>query len=263
MTLSRSEPRQLRETTEMRSRLIRCPLAIEESRAYWERVTPGGPTPGAQLVFDQYWFGAKSLAWVKELILNMETRFGAFPEALRVLHRWQSMTPDARAIICHWHLQLTDPLYRAFSGDFLVARREAAIPEVYRNTVITWVAENGRANWTLPTRKQLATRLLSVALCAGLVSGRRDPRGLVFPRIADETLEYLLYLLRNVSFSGSLLDNPYLRSVGLEGAVLEARLRKLSSLSFQRTGDLIAFDWRYPSLTAWADAERPSNGVAL
>ncbi len=255
MTRPPSTPPGHHETTEMRSRLLRCSLAIDESRAYWAQITPGEPPSGAQEAFDQYWFGAKSLAWVKELFLNMETRFGAFPEALWVLHRWQAITPDTRVIICHWHLQLTDPLYRAFSGDFLIARRQAAVPEVYRNTVITWVADNGRSNWSLATRKQLATRLLSVALCAGLISGRRDPRSLIFPRIADQALEYCLYLLRNVTFSGSLLDNPYLRSVGLEGAVLEARLRKLSSLNFQRTGDLIAFDWRYPSLSAWAEAE--------
>jgi hypothetical protein len=225
-------------------------------------VVPGSAAPGAQAAFDQYWFGAKSLAWVKELILNMDTRFGAFPEALQVLHSWPSMTPDTRAIVCHWHLQLTDPLYRAFSGDFLVTRRAAAVPEVYRNTVINWVAKNGSAHWTLPTRKKLATRLLSVALCAGLVSGRRDPRGLTFPRIADEALEYLLYFLRNITFAGSLLDNPYLRSVGLEGAILEARLRKLSSLNFQRTGDVIAFDWHHPSLNAWAKANLLSYGAA-
>lgn len=249
------------ETTELQSRLVKCPLVIEESRAYWERAVPAGHPLSAQRVFEQYWFGAKSLPWVKVLMLNLQTRFGDFPEALQVLHGWHSMKPDTRAIICHWHLQLTDPLYRAFSGDFLIARRDAARPELHGNTVVAWVAEIGRSKWTLPTQRKLASRLLSAALSAGLISGRRDPRSLVFPRIADEALEYILYFLRNITFSGTLLDNLYLRSVGLSGPILESRIRKLSSLNFQRNSDVIVFDWRYPSLEAWAKAELPSDGV--
>ena len=262
MTARRSEPARYHETTEIHSRLIKCPLATEESRAYWERATPGGHRPSAQEAFEQFWFGAKSLPWVKVLILNLQTRFTGFPEALQVLRNWHPMMPDTRAIICHWHLQLTDPLYRAFSGDFLTARRDAARPELHGNTIVAWVAENGRSSWTLPTRRKLASRLFSVALSAGLISGRRDPRSLVFPRVGDEALAYLLYFLRVVTFAGSMLDNPYLRSVGLQGPVLESRLRKLSSLNFHRIGDVVEFDWRYPCLGAWAEAELHRCGLA-
>lgn len=261
MTTPRSESAQYHETIEVHSQLIRCPLTIEESRVYWERVTPG-ERPKAKDAFEQYWFGAKSLPWVRELINNLQRRFGAFPAALQVLGAWHSMTPETRAAICHWHLQFTDPLYRAFSGDFLIARREAGHDELHRNTVIVWVAENGRPGWTLPTRKQMATRLLSVALTADLVARRRDPRKLIFPRVGDEALTYILYFLRMVTFAGSLLDNPYLRSVGLEGTVLESRLHKLPSLDFRRVGDVMEFDWQYASLNAWADAELHSCGVA-
>ena len=172
------------------------------------------------------------------------------------------MTPETRATICHWHLQLTDPLYRAFSGDFLVARREAGHAQLHRNTVIAWVAENGRPGWTLPTRKQMATRLLSVALTSGLIARRRDPRKLILPRVGDEALTYILYLLRMVTFDGGMLDNPYLRSVGLEGSVLESRLGKLPALRFRHVDDVMEFDWQYPSLNAWADAALHSCGVA-
>jgi hypothetical protein len=71
-----------------------------------------------------------------------------------------------------------------------------------------------------------------------------------------------LYFLRSITYVGTLLDNPYLRSVGLEGHVLESRLEKLSSLNFKRVGDLTEFDWQHPSLTAWAEADLPSYGVA-
>ncbi len=261
MTSTTPEPRRYPEATEIHSRLIKCPLAVEESRAYWARTVPGGAPPKAQQAFDEYWFGAKSLPWVKELVFNLQTRFGAYPEALRILQNWRSISPETRAVICHWHLQLTDPIYRAFSGDFLLARREAGHPHLYRNSVIAWVAENGKSSWTLGTQKQLATRLLSVALSVGLISSRRDPRSLTFPRVSDDAIAYVLHFLRIINFRGTLLDNPYLRSVGLEGPTLEARLRKLPEVNFQRIGDVVEFDWRYPCLGAWAEAELPQFGL--
>ena len=70
----------------------------------------------------------------------------------------------------------------------------------------------------------------------------------------DEALEYLLYLLRGVSTGSTMVDNAYLRSVGLDGAVAEDRLRALPSLRYQRQADVVDFGWRYPDLQAWAHA---------
>lgn len=243
------------EVREIHSRLIKCPLAVEESRAYWERAKPDDDRSAAQIAFEEYWFGAKSLPWVKVLVSNMQFRFDAFPEAFSVLRRWHAMAPETRTAICHWHLQLTDPLYRAFSGDFLASRHGALRPEVHQNTVITWVSNQCPGRWTIPSRQKLASRLLSSALSAGIVSGRRDPRQLVFPRVRDDALGYLLYLLRSVSFEGSIKNNPYLRSVGIEGSVLESRFAALPSLRYRRTGDVIEYGWRYKSLTAWAESD--------
>jgi hypothetical protein len=50
----------------------------------------------------------------------LRARFDAFPNALHVLQRWPHMSPDTRRVVCHWHLQLSDPLYRDFTGTFLV-----------------------------------------------------------------------------------------------------------------------------------------------
>ena len=255
MRLDEGSGQSLRETREIHPRLIKCPLAVEESRAYWERAKPDDDRPAAQIAFEEYWFGAKSLPWVKVLVSNMKARFDAFPEAFDLLRRWHTIAPETRIAICHWHLQLTDPLYRAFSADFLVGRHEALLPEIHRKSVITWVSSQCPGRWKIPSRQKLASRLLSAAGSAGLVSGRRDPRQLVFPRIRDDALAYLLHLLRGITFEGSLIQNPYLRSVGLESSVLEGRLATLPSLRYRRTGDVIEFGWRYQSLAAWAESE--------
>ena len=243
------------ETAEVHTRLLKCALSIDESRAYWSRCKSNAPCATSEQAFAEFWFGAKSMPWVSVLITNMKARFNAFPNALSVLHQWRDMPPEARAAICHWHLQLTDPMYRMFTGEFLIARREALRPEIHRDAVISWVADQGPGRWTLATRKQLASKLLSAAFSAGLVGRRRDPRPLTFSRIDDNALTYLLYLLREVKFEGTMSHNPYLRSVGLEGSTLEARLRGLSALKYLRAGDVVDLGWRYRSLSHWAEEE--------
>lgn len=242
-----------REQTEVHTRLLKCALEVEDSRAYWAHAD-GSTIAVAQRAFDEYWFGARSLARIQVLLANMRVRFDAFPTALDVLHRWPHMTPETRRVVCHWHLQLADPLYRSFTGEYLVSRRVGARVEVTRDLVIGWIGREGSERWTMPTRIQFASKLLSAAFSAGLVAANRDPRPVVIPRVPDDALEYLIYLLREVQFDGTLPLNPYVASVGLEGSSLEDRLRGLPGLAFRRQGDLLDYGWQYPDLRAWSDA---------
>jgi hypothetical protein len=255
------------ETTLVHTRLSRCALEVEDSRAFWARAD-GATSVSAQQAFDEYWFGARSLARVEVLLANMRARFSAFPTALAVLHGWQHMLPETRRAICHWHLQLSDPLYRSFTGTYLAERRAGARPEVTRDLVADWVGQHGPAHWTMTMRIQFASKLLSAAYSATMVTSNRDPRPIGTPRVPDEALEYLLYLLRETEFEGSLLDNPYLRSVGLDGAILAERLRGLPGLAFRRQGNLTDFGWRHQDLRSWAattlrDGESHLAGAAL
>lgn len=241
-----------RETTAVHTRLSRCALEVSHSRAFWAHVDRTADL-NAQRAFDEYWFGARSLSRVKVLLINMRARFGAFPSTLDVLHGWSDMPPDSRRAICHWHLQLTDPLYRRFTGNFLAERRAGARPEVTLDLVVGWLGKNGPQQWAMSMRIQFASKLLSAAHAAGLVTSNRDPRPIATPWVPDDALEYLMYLLRETQFRGTLLANPYTKSVGLESAGLEERLRGLPGLAFRRQGDLVDFGWRYPDLQAWAD----------
>jgi hypothetical protein len=241
------------EATDVHTRLLKCALDVEDARAYWSHAGNSKPVT-AQRAFDEYWFGARSLSRIEVLLANMRARFAAYPAALSVLHRWPGMAPDTRRLVCHWHLQLADPLYRLFTGQFLPERRAGARPEVTRDRVVSWVGDHGPGRWTMSTRIQFASKLLSSALSAGLITSNRDPRPLAIPRVPDDALAYLMYLLREVAFEGTLLDNHYVASVGLLGAALEDRLAHLPGMRFSRQGDLIDFGWQHPGLAAWADA---------
>jgi hypothetical protein len=179
---------------------------------------------------------------------NLRARYDAYPSALRALGTWDEMDPDTRRLICHWHLQLSDPLYRAFAGSFLVSRHAGSRITVTHDLAVAWVGEQSSGRWNMATRIQFASKLLSAAHDVGLIDSTRDPRPLAFPRVSGPALTYLMYLLRGVRFDGTLLENPYVASVGLEGLNLEDRLRALPALRFRRQRDLLDFGWIFAGL---------------
>ena len=233
-----------REATQVHARLLKCGLAVDDSRAYWAHAD-GSAKVDVRRAFDEYWFGARSLSRIEVLVANMRARFDAFPSVLETLHPWAGMGPDTRRAICHWHLQLADPVYRAFTGNYLVSRRAGPRVEVTRDLVVDWMCSQGWGRWTMATIIEFAGKLLSAALSAGLVATNRDPRSILIPRVPDDALEYLMYLLREVQFDGTLVQNPYVASTGLDVSSMEARLGGLPGLVFKRQGDLIDFGWRY------------------
>lgn len=243
------------EANEFHSRILRLALGVEESRSYWERVDPQIPLAERALIaFEQRWFGSKSLERVRYLIASFANRYDAFPEALAVLRKWTSMDAGTRQTLCHFHLQLSDPLYRRFTGGFLVERRGVRDASVNRNLVFRWLKSEFPDRWSDATYIQFASKLLSAASEAGVLTPKRDPRALLIPKVSDQALTYVLYLLRGASFEGTLTANPYLASVGLSDEFLDQRLRGLRTVFFRRMGHLVEFDWDSPTLLAWAEA---------
>jgi hypothetical protein len=243
------------ETTEPHTQLLRVTLEVDNARAYWQRVeNPNEMTAEqeAERAFAEFWFGTKSMPRVRHLISAFRARFAVFPGALEALHAWEDVDRVTRVVICHWHLQLSDPLYRRFTGDFLPERRSGGRDTITRALVLRWVNDLDTAQrWSPATRTLFASKLLSAAHSAGLVASIRDPRALTLPRVSAAALGYLMYLLRGVQFEGSLHANRYLRSVGLEGSLVDDRLRSAHGLSCRRIGDVADFTWDYESLADW------------
>ncbi|MBK8256778.1 MAG: DUF1819 domain-containing protein [Polyangiaceae bacterium] len=242
------------EASEIHTRILRLSLGVEDSRSYWEHVDPMVP-PGERplIAFEQRWFGNKSLDRVRFLLSTFAQRYDAFPEALSVLRTQRTMDAATRQAICHFHLQLSDPLYRLFSGTFLVERRAHRDAKVDRDVVLRWVQAAFPERWSAATYVQFASKLLSAAGEAGLVSTTRAARAVVLPKVSDFALTYLLYLLRGTRFAGTLTENPYLASVGLVEGFLDQRLRALTGITYRRMGHLTELEWQAPTLTAWAE----------
>ncbi len=192
------------------------------------------------------------MARVRTLIATLAQRFDDTPDALAALRAWRSVAAETRVLICHWHLQFSDPVYRAFSGVYLPGRRLDGRVTVDRDHVERWVHATWGERWSPATRLKFAGNLLTAASEAGVVEGRSNPRSMNVPRVSDEALAYALYLLREVRFEGSFLHNPYLASVGLDGETLPARLAALQGVRFRQLGDVVDFEWGAPNLRTWA-----------
>lgn len=235
------------------TQLLRVTLEAEQSRAYWRH---GNPTLSieaeTEAAFTEYWFGSKSMSRVRKLVRTFRQRFAAYPDAFATLRAWDEIDRDTRTLVCHWHLQLTDPIYRRFTGEYVPERRYRGRAQVTRDAVLTWVGKvDAEDRWSAATRVGFASKLLSAAHAAGLVGSIRDPRPLLTPKVPPLAMAYLMYLLRSVEFEGSLHDNPYLRSVGLDGTLVDDRLRAVPSIEVRRAGEVVDFTWTYPSLSEW------------
>lgn len=238
------------------NRIQKLALGVEESRAYWRHVLPGEALASqSERAFDERWFGAKTLARIRVLMTDLRARYAAFPKALEVLRSWPGMEPETRRLVCHWHLQLADPLYRRLSGGWLIDRRLLPRATIGFRPVLQWVLDTNPKDWSPSTCRQVAGKLLSAVSEAGLVTPPPDPRRISVPRVPDKALGYILHLLRELQFEGTPFENPYLGSVGLSGVLLEQRLSVGQWGKVHRMGGLTQIEWKYPSLRAWAETE--------
>lgn len=261
--MKESEPRRPLEVREIHMRLGRVGLALEESHVYWRRGLPGVKAGSlARQAFEQRWFGNKSFARTQILLRTLAQRFDALSAAKVVLHRWCPSDLGDRRLICHWHAQFTDPLYRRFTADVLPERWALSRPTVDRDVVLRWLQTEVPDRWSPTAEARMASGLLTAACDAGLCASGPGKRDLKTIAVSDRALTYWLYVLRAADFEGTLFANPYFRSVGLTELHLENKLRRLSGLRYRRSGDLHDFGWKQSDLSSWASAP-PPDGLGI
>lgn len=169
-------------------------LDVASSLLFWERSQPGEEPRRRRIrAVAENWFPQLSSARVKYVLAELEKRF---PEpSLEALRRWRPEAESQAPLVCHWHLQASDPLYREFTSRYLV---EAwAQPDGVTVPAVTdWLEQRGaQADWSPSTRRRLASGLMAAATEAGFLKGSgrvREPKAVT----ADATS--LLYLRRTL-----------------------------------------------------------------
>lgn len=181
------------ECAEIHTRILRVTLAEPECRAYWQHVDLGVPVDErVAMAFEQRWFGARTIARVRTLMTTLSQRFDATPDAVAALRAWRSIPADTRVLVCHWHLQFSDPVYRAFTGGYLAERRAEGRATVDRDQVERGSMRRGatsalRRRWTSSRGTSsfvfgVSTVMAFIVVPAG---SRGKPRGLLHEELSQ------------------------------------------------------------------------------
>lgn len=179
----------MRHVIEEHTGLLRMSLEVEASQVFWtladDRESPRERRERAQR---EGWYPEFSEARYRYVLSELERRF---PSAARkALRAWR---PDQQtALVCHWHLQWSDPLYRDFTSSYLVTAW--AMPEqgVGVSDIEGWLFQRGTHHaWSPSTRRRLASGLLGAATEAGFLSGHGRRRELRTVGVDRTSLAYL------------------------------------------------------------------------
>ena len=193
--------------------LLRLGLAAPQSILFWQKAVEDLPLPQlCQKAFEEQWFPELSKSRLTYLVGQMQKRF---PFVSRELLGFRARSePQQNLLICHWHLQLTDPLYRSFSSNFLMDCWSNPTTSVSLEASTRWVEKQEIAReWQASTVRRMASGLLSAASDAGLCSSKgRGERELKLPLVKADDIDYLKALL-NLAKAGNHLPH-YLMSVG-------------------------------------------------
>jgi len=193
--------------------LLRLGLALPQSVIFWQRATQDSTLKALQeQAVTEHWFDGLSDARTRYIVGQLSKRFPY--EARRELGFGKGLEPRQAQLICHWHLQLTDPVYRRFTSEYLLSRWTSPHASVELEGVIKWVSGLPLAkDWKTVTVRRMGSGLLSAATEAGLCQGSgKKEKVLRVPPVEPEDKRYLLSLLSGAGASTSL--SMYLSSVG-------------------------------------------------
>lgn len=199
------------EQTAPHTGLLRLGLAVEQSVAFWAQAgTEADLDALVERAHQEKWFPNSSESRNRYLVQQLARRFS--PQTRSLLAAQAELSPP---LVCHWHLQLTDPIYRLFTGSYLMSCWSSPTQSVGLEGSVKWVSNQALTiGWRVNTIRRMASGLLSSATEAGLCrkSGRKE-RELWLPAMTSSETEYLNNLLESVA----ALENRslYLLPVGL------------------------------------------------
>jgi bacteriophage exclusion system BrxA-like protein len=200
------------EVTTPHTGLLRLGLAVSHSVKFWSRATTDQPVDQICSAADrEQWFGVLTESRLKYLVGQLQKRF-PYP-ARKLLSFRPRPEPHQNTLICHWHLQLTDPLYREYTSSFLLSCWSGPTTSVSIDSSASWVKRQPLAReWATSTQRRMASGLLSAATEAGLVARTgRNERELKLPTVDSENLMYLRKLLREADATDN--EETYLMSL--------------------------------------------------
>lgn len=203
----------MKEVTSPHTGLLRLGLALPQSMLFWQKATQDLGVPElAEQAVQESWFPELSEKRARYMIGQLQKRF---PFELRQLLGFAPRLESIQnQVLCHWILQLTDPLYRNYTAEFLLACWSRPTTTVTVDESAEWVSRQRLCSaWQPVTVRRMASGLLSAATDAGLCLGSgRAERELRLPPVTESDVELLKDILRLAKAEQHL--STYLVSVG-------------------------------------------------
>lgn len=146
-------------------------LEASASATFWRHADPSESLSERRArALAEEWYLDLSDARRRYLLGEFDKRFS--PAHLRALKAWQPDAERQAPLLCHWHLQWSDPLYREFTSGFLVNAWAQPETKINVDAVDGWLEQRGsHTEWSASTRRRLASGLLSAAGEAGFLKG--------------------------------------------------------------------------------------------
>jgi hypothetical protein len=230
---------------------------LDLARAYIRYANPDdGIAIQRQKAWDEHWFGFLSEPMFKQVLPAFHQRFGQYTSILKTLKGWLEYELEAHdfRLICHLHIQLTDPLYRWVTGTYMPQRYAEGYDEITTMVTFRQIQENGGESFSPPSLNKLSSCILSAARDNGLLKGKAK-KSFDRPLVSVTFLGYLIHVLRLFQFPLSdLPTSPYIQSVVRDSTQLRPLL-----LEGQRRGwwefnwgqQLFSITPRFDDLQSW------------
>lgn len=166
-------------------------LEATASRIYWNHADPSqSSSEHRSRAASESWFPDLSEARRNYLLREFDKRFS--PAHLRALKAALPEPGAATALVCHWHLQWSDPLYREFTSDYLVGAWARPDARLDVDAVQSWLQGRGsHSEWSASTLRRLSSGLLAAAGEAGFLKGAGRKKELRTVTVDPAGMDYL------------------------------------------------------------------------
>lgn len=167
--------------------------------------------------WNEQWFGFLPEQILETVVYSLYQRFGQFSLMTKVLKSWLNKGLDNHdfKLICHFHIQLTEPFYRWATGQYFSQRYNEAYDDI-PSTVLAKQLEKAfmkEKDLSSQSYQRLAIGILSTARDLGLLKGKAQ-KLFAKPLVSIEFLGYLIYTLQHFMFPfAELPSSPYIQSI--------------------------------------------------
>ncbi|MGK5091068.1 BrxA family protein [Deltaproteobacteria bacterium TL4] len=244
-------------TTQAHTDIMRITARLEETRAYIRNFEETATTAELKTrAWEGQWFGFIPESIFIRLMPALYNRYGQYPQLMEVLKKWLSLGLESHdfKLICHLHLQLTDPYYRWVSGQCLPSRYREGLYEINNTILVSLLKNEIAAELKSNSLQKLARNILTTIRDVGLLKGTQN-KSMTTPVVSVEFLGYLLYTLSKLGYPvADIPASPYIQSLFRDRETFQGLLaegQRKNWWEYNWGNQIFTLSFQYPDILTW------------